>query len=138
MQQTNGLQNWVSGLSPRAYSALVGVIIGVTGGIIAVMMAAAGPVITFGAAFGLLAGLYVLSNVSAALYGVILVTALLPFGTLPFKIAVTPTFVDLAVGAFVLVYVFQWMTGYRQQFRLTPVHLLVILYMMWLLLAFAL
>jgi polysaccharide biosynthesis protein PslJ len=32
----------------------------------------------------------------------------------------------------------QWMTGRRQGFRLTPVHALVILYVMWLLLAFAL
>ncbi len=137
MQETNGLQDWVSGLSPRAYSVLIGTLVGLTGGLVALMMAVAGPVITFGAIFGLLAGLYVLSNVSAALYGVILVTAVLPFGTLPFKVGVTPTFVDLAVGAFVLVYVFQWMTGYRQQFRLTPVHPLVILYMLWLLLAFA-
>src|SRR5882724_11706314 len=104
MQETNGLQIWISGLSSRVYGALVGLIIGVTGGIIALMLAVVGPIITFAAVFGLLAGLYILSNVSAALYGVILVTALLPFGTLPFKVGVTPTFVDMALGAFMLVY----------------------------------
>ena len=45
---------------------------------------------------------------------------------------------DAALGAFLLVYVFQWMTGRRQFFQLTPVHALILLYMMWLLLSFAL
>lgn len=138
MQQANGLQNWISNLDRRAYAALVGIMIGVTGGIIGLMLAVAGPTLTFGAVFGLLAALYVLSNVSAALYGVILVTALLPFGTLPFKVGVTPTFVDMALGAFIMVYLLQWMTGRRQQFRLTPVHPLIVLYTVWLILAFAL
>jgi O-antigen ligase len=138
MQESNTLQQWVSRLDQRGYGELIGVIIGVIGGGIALLMAIGGPVIAFGAIFGLLAALYVLSNVSAALYGVILVATLLPFGTLPFKVAITPTFLDMALGAFVLVYLFQWMTGRRQQFRLTPVHILIIAYMMWLILAFAL
>src|SRR5690606_7647595 len=87
---------------------------------------------------GLLVGLYVLTDVSAALYLVVAVVALLPFGTLPFRIAITPTLVDMALGAFVLVYLFQWMTGKRQQFQLTPIHVLIAVYMLWLLLSFAL
>lgn len=138
MEQTNGLQNWVNGLDKRLYAALVGALLGGMGGVIALMLAALGPIITFGAVAGALAGLYVLSNVSAALYGVIAVTILLPFGTLPFSIGVTPTFLDMAIGAFLLVYLLQWMTGRRYGLRLTPIHALVALYMLWLLLAFAL
>jgi O-antigen ligase len=138
MQDSNTLQNWITRLDRRTYGALVGVIIGLVGGGVALMLAVAGPVITFGVILGLLAGLYVLSNTSAALYGVIFVATLLPFGTLPFKIAITPTFIDVAMGAFLIVYLFQWMTGRRQQIRLTPVHALIALYMLWLILAFAL
>ena len=138
MQDSNALQNWITRLDRRAYGALVGVIIGLVGGGVALLLAIAGPVITFGAILGLLAGLYVLSNTSAALYGVIFVATLLPFGTLPFKIAITPTLIDVAMGAFLIVYLFQWMTGRRQQIRLTPVHALIVLYMLWLILAFAL
>lgn len=138
MDNTNQLSQWLTGLNRFSYAALIGGIIGVTGGIIALLVAIGGPIIAFGAVFGLLAGLYVLSNVSAALYGVILVTGLLPFGTLPFKIGITPTFLDLALGAFILVYAMQWMTGRRHGFRLTPVHALVGLYALWLILAFAL
>ncbi|MEP6988446.1 MAG: hypothetical protein ABI970_22780, partial [Chloroflexota bacterium] len=122
MQSSNqaGSRTW--GLNRYSYGALIGAVIGLTGGILALLLTVGGPIIAYGALFGVLAGLYVLSNVSAALYGVILVTALLPFGTLPFKIGITPTFLDMALGAFVLVYAMQWMTGRRQGFRLTPVH----------------
>src|SRR5690606_35828858 len=49
----------------------------------------------------------------------------------------TPTLLDLAMGAFLTVYLLQWATGRRRQFRTTPVHLLILLYMGWLILAFA-
>jgi polysaccharide biosynthesis protein PslJ len=54
------------------------------------MLAALGPVITFAAVLALLAGLYILTNLEAALYGMIAVMALLPFGTLPFSIGFHP------------------------------------------------
>jgi O-antigen ligase len=138
MQDSNTLQNWITRLDRRAYGVLIGTIIGLVGGGVALMLAIAGPIITFGAILGLLAGLYVLSNTSAALYGVIFVATLLPFGTLPFKVAITPTLIDVAMGAFLIVYLFQWVTGQRQQIRLTPVHALIALYMLWLILTFAL
>ena len=128
----------VNGGNRYTYSALIGIVIGIGAGAIGLVIAIAGPVVAIGAALGILAGLYILSNVSAALYGVVLVAALLPFGTLPFKVAITPTLLDMALGAFLLVYLAQWMTGRRQGFRLTPVHALVGLYALWLLLAFAL
>jgi O-antigen ligase len=117
---------------------MLGLMIGVVGGTLGLLVAVAGPVLAAGAVLGILAGLFVLSNMSLALYGVILVAALLPFGTLPFRIGLTPTFLDLALGAFVLVYAVQWMTGRRSGLRLTPVNLLIALYVLWLLLAFAL
>ena len=85
---------------------------------------------------GVLAALYILTNVSAALYAMIAVMALLPFGTFPVKIGFTPTLLDGAMGAFLMVYLFQWMTGRRQFFRLTPVHAPLLLYMGWLILSF--
>jgi hypothetical protein len=138
MQTSNRSRNGIWTLNRYTYGVLIGAVIGLAGGLLALLLTVGDPVIAFGAVFGVMAGLYVLSNVSAALYGVILVTALLPFGTLPFKVGVTPTFLDMALGAFILVYAMQWMTGRRQGFRLTPVHALVALYVMWLLLAFAL
>ena len=138
MQDSNQTHSSIWALNRYSYGAFIGAAIGLTGGLLALLVTVGGPILAFGVIFGIMAALYVLSNVSAALYGVVLVTGLLPFGTLPFKIGVTPTFIDMALGAFILVYAMQWMTGRRQGFRLTPIHALVVLYVGWLLLAFAL
>jgi O-antigen ligase len=120
------------------YALAVGALIGMSAGLLSLLLALAGPIIAAGVVVGLLAGVYVLSNVSAALYGIIFVMMLLPFGTLPFRIGFTPTFLDIAMGTFVFVYLAQWMTGRRHSFRFTPVHALIGLYILWLLLCFAL
>lgn len=70
--------------------------------------------------------LYVLTDLMAALYVTVGVVGLLPFGTLPVKVALVPTFIDVAVGAFLAVYLFQWMTGRRSAFKLVPAHLIII------------
>lgn len=125
-------------LSNQSYELKLGLLLGLCGGGIGLLVAVAGPIIAAGAVIGLLAGLFVTSNISLSLYGVILVAALIPFGTLPFRIGLTPTFLDLALGAFVLVYAVQWISGRRSGLRLTPINLLIAVYVLWLLLAFAL
>lgn len=138
MRTDQQVQNWYTGLDPRLAGVLVGAAAGLLAGIVALMLALLGPVLTLGAVGGLLAGLYVLTSIQAALYGVVVVMMLLPFGTLPFSIGFTPSLLDVMLGAFFLVYVAQWMTGKRQDIRLTPVHGLLALYIVWLLVAFAL
>jgi len=138
MQSTNAVQTWIAQLDRRIYAILIGLAIGVIGGLIGLLIAAADPLIAAGVILGLLAALYILTNVSAALYSVIAVMALLPFGTFPLKIGFTPTLLDGAMGAFLMVYLFQWMTGRRQFFRLTPIHAPLLLYMGWLILSFVL
>ena len=135
---SNPLQEWVARLDRRVYAILVGLAIGAIGGIVGLLIAVLDPVIAVGAIAGVLVGLYVLTNVTAALYVLIGLMALLPFGTLPFEIVFTPTLLDVGMGAFVLVYAFQWMTGRRQFFRFTPVHALIVLYLGWLILSFIL
>jgi polysaccharide biosynthesis protein PslJ len=132
------LQNWFTSLDRRAYALVVGATIGLIGGLIGLLLAVGGPVIAFGVILGILAGLYVLTDVSVALYGVVAITFLIPFGTLPVKIGLTPTLLDMALGAFVVVYLAQWMTGRRAAVRLTPVHGLIAVYALWLILSFAL
>lgn len=138
MQTREVLHNWYNRLDRRLYALLVGLTIGTMGGLIGLMLALIGPVLTIGAVLGALAAVYVLTSVQAALYGIILIMTLLPFGTLPFSIGFTPTLLDMAIGAFILVYLLQWMTGRRSFVRFTPVHGLVTVYILWLVLAFAL
>lgn len=134
----DSLQNWFARLDRRTYAILLGVTIGVVGGGLGILVTLAGPLIAAAVILGALAALFILTNVYVALYGVILVMILLPFGTFPVQIAVTPTLLDCALAAFLLVYLAQWMTGRRQFFQLTPVHALLALYVLWLLFCFAL
>jgi polysaccharide biosynthesis protein PslJ len=138
MQTSSSLQDWYARQGTTRRTILTGLMIGVVGGGIGLLLAAAGPVVAVGAVVGVLAGLYILTDVTIALYGLIAVVLLLPFGTLPFKVVITPTLLDMAVGAFLLVYLVQWMSGRRQRLQLTPVHVLILLYAIWLILSFAL
>lgn len=132
----NGLQIRIATLDRRVYSLLIGIAIGVTGGAVGVLIALGGPLIAAAAVIGALAALYILTNVNAALYAIIAVLSLVPFGTFPFDILITPTLLDGAIGAFLLVYLLQWMRGHRRGVQVTPVHLLVLLYIGWLIFSF--
>ena len=138
MRNVNGLQIWISQLDRRYYALAVGFAIGVLGASVGLLIAVIGPWLALAAILGLLAGLYIITDVSAALYAIIGVVLLLPFGVFPVKIAITPTLLDLALGGFLLVYILLWMTGRRGRPRMTPAHALITVYVLWLVLAFAL
>jgi polysaccharide biosynthesis protein PslJ len=89
----------------------------------------AGVIITLAVLGALAAAVWALTSLEVGLWAVVAVIALLPFGALPFKVVVTPTFLDLAMLAAVAVYVFQWMTGRRRQITLTPAHAPLVLFL---------
>ncbi len=138
MRPANALQIWISRRGERAYSIAVGLAIGALGALTGFFIAVAGPLLGLAALGGIVAGLYVITDVRAALYAVIGIVLLLPFGVFPVKIALTPTLLDLALSGFLLVYLMQRMTGQRRDLLLTPAHALVSLYAMWLIFAFML
>jgi polysaccharide biosynthesis protein PslJ len=138
IQTSDALQIWVSHLDRRIYALLIGTIIGLSGGLIGLMIAVFGSLITSILIIGGLVGIYILTDIQAALYAIIGTMLLLPFGTFPFKIGFTPTLLDGVIGVFLLIYLLQWMTGKRQTLQLSPPHTLILLYMAWLMLCFAL
>lgn len=138
LSRNDAFQNWIARLDRRIYAVLIGLTLGLCGGLIGLALALAGPVITAGALLGVFGAIYVLTDIRAALYIFVVTVLLLPFGTFPFDLGFTPTLIDLALGAFVLVYLLGWMQRQRQTVQLTPVHMLVVVYLLWLLAAFAL
>ncbi len=66
--------------------------------------------------------LYTLTNLEIGMWGIVAVIALLPFATLPIKVVLTPTFLDMALLAVLFVYAMQWMSGRRTRVTLTPAH----------------
>lgn len=63
------------------------------------LIAEAGPLAVVALTVALVFGLWVLRDIEIAYLGLIGVIALLPFGSLPFSIGFTPTFLDLALMA---------------------------------------
>ncbi|MGJ3240550.1 MAG: O-antigen ligase family protein, partial [Anaerolineae bacterium] len=119
-------------------SIMIGLLMGVVGGTLGLLLVTAGPLLTILVIVGLLAGLYVMTDVAPTLYGTMIILVLLPFGTFPYKIGITPTLLDLTLGAFVLVYVIQWVTGKRRGLALLQPHIFIAIYLMWLVFAFML
>ena len=100
MHSANSLQIWISQLDRRAWAAGIGFLIGIVGTGIGLLIALLGPWLTVALIFGILAGLYVITDIKVALYTMIATLLLLPFGTFPVKIAITPTLLDLALEDF--------------------------------------
>ncbi len=105
----------------RLTASTLGFTLGLIGGAFGLLIVLAGPVMAFGAVLGVAAGLYILTDLYGGLYVTIAVIALLPFGKVPFPVSPSPTFLDGAVGGFLLMYLLEWMTGQRRLFRSTPV-----------------
>ncbi|MBN1285684.1 MAG: O-antigen ligase family protein [Anaerolineae bacterium] len=121
---------------PRTSAVAVGVACGLAAGLVGFGLATLGPIYTFAFAAGAAAALWMLTDLNVALYAVVAVICLLPFGTLPFKIAITPSFLELAMGAVLVVYFFQWMTGRRWGFVKTPLHPLILAFIVILIFSF--
>lgn len=100
---------------------LVGGLVGLTAVVGGLIMAFGGPVVAAGLLLAVIATLIVLRNLEIGLWGVIAVVCLLPFATLPFKIVITPTFLDLALGAVVAVWTLRLVTGQQTRVVTAPV-----------------
>lgn len=138
MPTVNALTLWFSRLDRRGYAVVLGLCLGITGASLGLLIAGLGPLLALAAIAGALAGLYIITDINIALYSIIATVVLLPFGIFPVKIGLTPTLLDLALAGFLLVYLLGWMTGRRGGLRLTPVHALIAVYLMWLIFAFVL
>ena len=109
-------------ISPRRYAFWLGLALAAAAVALGALLGFAGPLIALGVVAGLAAALLALSHLEIGLWATIAIITLLPFGGVPFKIVFTPTFLDLAMGAVVLVYALEWMTGRRRRLTLTPAH----------------
>lgn len=136
MLGVDGITERLLKLNRGTVAILIGVLVGVIAGTLGLLIVVLGPIYAAAVLIGLLLGLYILTDLDAALYAVVAVIGLIPYGTLPFKIVITPSLLDLTVAAFLMVYVFQWMTGRRRLFRVTPVHGIVLVFALILLFSF--
>lgn len=104
----------------------------------AMFVALAGPLLAIAAGLGLLAAYLALRSPRWGLTFVIVVAALLPFATFPFRLGFKPTFLDAALAAFVFVWAVGLLTGRERRFVGSPMGLVVAVFLFMALFAFAL
>ena len=108
----------------------VGGLVGLTAVFGGIILAFGGPIVAAAVLLALFAALVVLRDIEVGFWGVIAVVCLLPFATLPFKVVITLTFLDLALGAVVAVWCLRLVTGQQSYIVTSPVTLPLIIFLL--------
>lgn len=98
----------------------------VVGAVVAILS----PLYALAAALALVAGLLMLRDVQWGLTALIALICLLPFGTFPFQIGFTPTFLDVALVAIYLVWLLRIATGQAGRLIATALGLPIVLFLL--------
>jgi O-antigen ligase len=114
----------------------LGLLIGLTAVVGGSILAFGGPIMAVAFLLAALAALIVLRDIEIGFWAVIAVVTLLPFATLPFDIGLTPTFLDMALGAVLAVWIVNLVTGRQRTITLAPVTLPLLIFIIFALFAF--
>lgn len=109
--------------NPADSALSLGLLIGATAVLAGIVLAFGGPIAGAAVLLGGLSTILVLRNIELGFFAVIAVVALLPFATLPVDIGLTPTFLDFALGAAVVVWLLGIVTGRQRDIVTAPVFL---------------
>jgi polysaccharide biosynthesis protein PslJ len=105
---------------PTRSVVVMGLLLGGTAVLGGLVLAFGGPLAGAALFAALIAGLVVLRDIEVGFWGVILVVCLLPFATLPIDIGLTPTFLDLALGAVFAIWALGLVTGRQRTVVTSP------------------
>ncbi|MEZ4865298.1 MAG: O-antigen ligase family protein [Caldilineaceae bacterium] len=131
------LQRFIYPHNPPARWLALGALLLAGALLIALFIGVVGPLIALAVAIALIGGVLILADTHwgfVALAGVVFV---LPFATFPYSIGFKPSFIDLALGALFFVWIFKLVIGLEREFLLSPLGLLVGLFMVMALFSFA-
>lgn len=123
-------------LNPTQSPLGLGLLIGLTAVVGGSILAFGGPIVAVAFLLAALAALIVLRDIEIGFWAVIAVVTLLPFATLPFDIGLTPTFLDMALGAVLAVWIVNLVTGRQRTITLAPVTLPLLIFIIFALFAF--
>ena len=109
-------------LSPdrRIAAAAVLIICLAAGGLAGVMLGFLGPLMAAAIIVAAIGALIALQDVQWGFYAVVAVSALLPFGALPFRLGFTPTFLDVALVLLFFVWFMRLITRRQPDFITSP------------------
>lgn len=108
--------------------------LGLTAGMVAILggiiLAVGGPIAAVAVVLAAVAAVVVLQNLELGFWGVIGVITLLPFATVPVDIGLTPTLLDLALGATIGVWSLRIVTGRQRTMLTTPITLPLVIFIL--------
>ena len=105
---------------PTSSILVMGLLLGGTAVFGGLVLAFGGPLAGAALLAAIIVGLVVLRDIELGFWGVILVVCLLPFATLPIDIGVTPTFLDMALGAVFAIWALGLVTGRQRTVVTSP------------------
>lgn len=114
-------------LNPTQSALGLGLLVGATAIVGGIILGFGGPIAAAAVMLAAIAALVVLRDIEIGFWAVIAVVALLPFATLPFDIGLTPTFLDMALGAVLAVWIVTLISGRQRSITLSPVTLPLII-----------
>lgn len=106
--------------------------------VITLFIGVAGPVLALAVAAAIIGGGLILNDTHWGFVALCGVVFLIPFASLPFSIGFKPTFLDLALGALFFVWLFKLIIGRQEEFAVSPIGLLVMLFLLLAIFSFAL
>jgi hypothetical protein len=125
------LRLWITADDPRL--ALSGVIfVAVLAGVlVGTVFGGLGPIIAIGLIGALVVGVLMLRSIQAALFVLVALICLLPYGALPFTVGFRPTFLDLVLIALFTVWGLRLITGQQRTFIGSPLGMLIFIFLGW-------
>lgn len=105
---------------PTGSILMMGLLVGATAVFAGLVLAFGGPLAGAALLAAIIVGLVVLRDIELGFWGVILVVCLLPFATLPIDIGLTPTFLDMALGAVFAIWALGLVTGRQRTVVTSP------------------
>ena len=139
MRQTtyHSLQQFIFSANPRIRQLVIGLALGLGVLVITLFIGVTGPVIALVVAAAIIAGTLMLADTHWGFVALVGVLFILPFATSPISIGIKPSFLDAALGALFFVWGFKLVIGQEREFIASPLGLLVGLFMLVALFSFA-
>ena len=119
-------------------STVVGTVIALLATIIGALLSLASAWIASGILLSVTFITWALIQSELALWSTIIIYSLIPFGTLPFKFILTPTFLDITIATVYLVFFSQRLKSSRRPIVTTPAHTPIIIFILLSILSFIL
>jgi hypothetical protein len=127
----NTLRNWITADDPRiAMSGIVFVAL-IAGIMVGALFGSLGSIIAIGLLGTLVVGLLMLRSPQVALFVLVSLICLLPYGALPFKIGFRPTFLNVAIAVLLAVWGLRLITGQQRTFIISPLGTLLFTFQGW-------